>query len=229
MPSTPTDAKMNPDIGMQWLPASIREAVESNRALLAIFLLGLLLFAGSIGVGLFYGVGERSGLPFGALAYRRVAVEYAQAGNRYRAEQEYRAEQRINNGNSGLVLKLVETLRAAGRNEEALEALRNGAENSLDSGLHLEFALALQHRGLLPESERVIRRAITIEPGRAALRTRLGMFLFAIGDTQGAVAAYEEALALSPEAIGAKMGLQRVYAKSPHLEQQRPPAARDGS
>jgi hypothetical protein len=74
------------------------------------------------------------------------------------------------------------------------ELLEEGAQAEFQAGHH-------------DEAERLMRRAIRLEPGLAANRLALATVLLAAGDVQGAGSAYEEALMLDPWSVPAMRGI----------------------
>jgi tetratricopeptide (TPR) repeat protein len=163
-----------------------------------VFGVGLALFAAAFTAGLLQSFREGLGPPHGALAYARFANRVDSRGDHDRALKEFEGIFRVNREDRMAGLRRVELLERAGRDADALEALREVAERTGDPDARLRFAVTLWRAGRTDEARGYLEKIVAADPDAVLARLHLGDLLLSQGERQAALGVYRAALALDP-------------------------------
>jgi tetratricopeptide (TPR) repeat protein len=169
-----------------------------------IFFVGVSALLASLIAGFVQGYEMSDGLPFGSMAYIRVAKRYVAAGDLDAAAAEYLALQRLDQMSIMGSMKLADTLEKQGQSEGALEALRVGTTRSFDPAIHIRYSHALTRAERYAEAEDALLRAAALDPDSPLVHLEVGNFYTMRGRFEKAAASYERALTLDPSLIMAR-------------------------
>lgn len=107
----------------------------------------------------------------------------------------------------------------AGRNDEALKALRGLGVAAADDPIALQLWSVLTPPEQRAESRALLERAVRIAPQDAGAHYNLAVTLQAQGDLERAVLAYQQALALQPDHLGALNNLSDLLRRRGRAEE----------
>lgn len=135
------------------------------------------------------------------LAFERAVVALA-AGRTADAEQGFLALAKSNPELGGPFANLGLIHRRAGKLDEAAAQLEQAVRANPEQPVYLnQLGIVYRELGRFADARRAYEKAIDIAPGYAAPLLNLGILLdLYLGDSSGALAAYERYLALAPEA-----------------------------
>jgi tetratricopeptide (TPR) repeat protein len=111
--------------------------------------------------------------------------------------------------------KLGHIYRAAGKDNEAIDAYREAAHrNSTSSDVYLNLGMLHEKKNQIDEAVVAYKQAVKVNPSSADAHLRLGDIRFARGLYQEAVEQYSEFLKLRPESPDIHLKMARIFAKS---------------
>jgi Flp pilus assembly protein TadD len=185
--------------GIEHVQSRSKGLVERTLFFVGVGALTLSLIAGFVD-----GFAMSDGPPFGSLSYHRIARKHVTAGDYVAAAAEFRGEQRINPMTIRSSVELAAALRLLGDTKGSLEALRVGANGSLDPIIHVKYARALARGGQLARADAAVARALAIDPENPVTYLAAGKFHTRRGRLSAAVASYERALVIDPSMTEAR-------------------------
>lgn len=147
-----------------------------------------------------------------------IGDQLAAKGETERAEDAYKAFQRQNPDDPRSFEKLGLHYLRAGRDAEAIIALREAVyRNTMNADVHYQLGLLYERRNQLDEAVVSYKRAIERRPEHAEARLKLADIRLARGNDPEAIEQYVEYLKIKPDSADIHLKLARIYTKKKEL------------